>query len=121
MDNRHEIAERLRNEGKTFRQIGIELNVSLERARQLVLGARRLREHEGQCREIPWLSLSTRTRNRIMYYVLSSSGHPAGPGEFPTPQLIRGLVNDGTIHRLLPNFGKISFQELEDWLRRHGA
>ncbi len=121
MSKRHEIAERLRNEGKTFRQIGIELNVSLERARQLVLDARKLREHEWLRRDIPWLTLSTRTRNRIMYYGLSRHGRSPGTDDFPTPQLIRGLVNDGTIHRQLPNFGKVSFQELEDWLRRHGA
>lgn len=120
MDNRYEIAERLRNEGKTFRQIGIALNVSLERARQLVLGARRLREHEWKYKSTPWFSLSTRTRNRILCE-LSNGDHSVRCGEFPSPQEVRELVDNGTIHKHLSNFGKVSFRELEAWLRRHGA
>lgn len=119
MDYRHEIAERLRKEGKTFRQIGTALNVSLERARQLVLCAKRMREHEGLHKEIPWFRLSTRTRNRIMYE-LSFHGYLACD-EFPSPKLVRELINNKTIHKNLPNFGKLSLQELEQWLRQHGA
>lgn len=115
MDNRYEIAEQLRNEGKTFRQIGIALKVSPERARQIVLSARRLREYKG----IPWLSLSTRTRNRIMYE-LSCYGYLTND-EFPSPKFVREMINNGTIHKRLPNFGKLSLQELEQWLEEHGA
>lgn len=119
-DKRCEMAERLRNEGLTFRQIGIALNVSLERARQLVLGARRLREQERKCKSIPWFSLSTRTRNRIMYE-LSCGAHSGRLDGFPSPQQVRELVDSGIIPRQLPNFGKHSFKEIEEWLSRHGA
>lgn len=119
VERRCKIAEQLRNEGKTFRQIGAELNVSLERARQLVLSARMQKESACKRNSIPWFSLSTRTRNRIMFE-LSRDGHLTCD-EFPSPQLVRELVNNGTIHRNLPSFGRLSLQELEQWLRRHGV
>lgn len=120
MEERYQIAERLRNEGKTFRQIGTALNVSLERARQMVLSAKRQRELEAKYKDIPWFSLSTRTRNRIMSE-LFHGGHVVSCNDFPSPQRVRALIDNGTLNKQLSNFGKISFRELQEWLKKHDA
>lgn len=120
MEERYEIAEQLRNQGKTFRQIGCALNVSVERARQLVLSARKLRDREVKYKDIPWFSLSTRTRNRILCD-LFDGGHALPGEELPSPQQVRALVESRTIHKQLSNFGKISFRELQEWLKKHDA
>lgn len=120
MEERYEIAEQLRNQGKTYRQIGNALNVSLERARQMVLCAKKMREREDKYSDIPWFSLSTRTRNRILCDLFDGENAGTG-GEFPSPRQIRALIESRPINKLLSNFGKISFQELQAWLEKHGA
>lgn len=120
MEERYKIAEHLRSQGQTFREIGSVLNVSVERARQMVLSARELRDRERKYKNIPWFFLSTRARNRILCE-LFDGGHAMSEEVFPSPQQVRALVESRTINKQLSNFGKISFRELQEWLKKYDA
>lgn len=97
----------LREAGNTYKQIGLELGISLERARQMVCQAERQRREQ----ETPWGHLSIRARNGIQF-ALDRKG-PFTPEE----------VSDGLTARELsfaPNLGRVSIDEIEMWLSEHG-
>ncbi len=102
-NERYEIALKRRAAGKTFREIGAELNVSVERARQMVLKAERLRSRLPE-----WDDGLDPTIANILF----AEGFTSKAG------VIDGLKSGAIKAGAFPNFGPMRLSLLRQWLDR---
>ena len=109
--NRAREALALRRQGEQFQSIARTLGVSAERARQLVTIGQEIERR--QASRDPWDELSARTRNALL-----------ADGCEPTPEGVRKQYRTicGMQYALgrVPNLGKKSIVEINDWLTQHG-
>lgn len=95
-DEKRELVYKLRNEGKTYRQIGKIIGVSVERVRQIHLINNLLKWHDG---------LPTRTANCLLN---------AGINSFD--DLISAYKSDLISTKKIKNYGTKSHRELIKWM-----
>ena len=108
-ESRYIHAEKLRAQGMTLKNIGIELGVCTVRARQILLKMKRIRE-EGRRME-PFFELRMRTRNIISRLV--SSGH------VPTPHEVKELIINKKLNYRTNRVGRMTMRDIALWLERH--
>jgi hypothetical protein len=100
----------LREVGKSYRQIGQELGVCRERARQIVLRTRRREQnlHWSDC-------LSTRAQHLLRYLQ-----EPINLLTLSETEAARAVAPYSRYELLMwPNFGKVACASIIDWLARH--
>ena len=112
MNARHDLAARLRTDGKTQAEIAIVLGISRGRVHQILktVNQRRLEQESGEAG--PFLSLHQRVRKHLL------SEFPRDA--YPPLSKVREMMTSGALKKV-PNLGKLSIQIIEDWLQCHGA
>lgn len=95
----------MRRRGDKLDQIGKQLSVSRERARQLVVRGSEL-EHEMTSTD-PWYELPARVRNALVR-----------DGCKPTPASVYEHLQHVEVRRIL-NVGRKSLAEIHAWLTKH--
>lgn len=97
-----------RREGKTLRGLADELGISREQVRGLECRGMQLEEYIAS--DDPQYELSTRAMNVL----LNGVGRPL------TPERVRAHYQ--TVHELLllPNMGRASVMEIQNWFKLHG-
>ena len=97
-------ANDMRMAGMTYKEIGVSLGVSLERARQLSLKGGRIKD----AAKLPpdeWADLSIRPRSALRAL------------EYDTKEkIIEGIKSGAIVGGGIPNYGKVSHAEVLQWL-----
>jgi hypothetical protein len=110
--NRAREAFALRRQGEQLQSIARTLGVSVGRAHQLITIGQEIERRQASCD--PWDELSARTRNALL-----------ADGCEPTPDGVRKQYRTicGMQYALgrVPNLGKKSIVEINDWLTKHGG
>jgi hypothetical protein len=97
----------MRKSGMTFAAIGEMVGIGKQRVRDIVLKHERLSK-EG---EYPIKKLSARAMNGLRYVICDYKP------EDITPELVKARIADGTLDLgNIPNMGKVSIQEIMDWI-----
>ena len=112
LNERHALAEKLRNDGKPFAEIALALGVTAERARQIVTLAKKRRAEEASQGKYPFLTLIPRVRRHLL------AQFP--PGEHPKPSEVREMMRSGLLKEV-PNLGELALHQIEVWLQSHGV
>jgi len=112
VNERHALAARLRDDGKTQAEIAMVLGVSRERVHQILktVNQRRLEDESGAAG--PFMNLHQRVRKHL----LREFTHDA----YPPLSKVREMMTSEHLKKV-PNLGKLSIQIIEDWLQSHGA